>query len=73
MDVIRATDDVAPYENALYDSTRHIVFDFEADHTPDSIKESVDSFGMVFGEWPSLIVFDVLMSYQPGGGDSLAP
>lgn len=68
-DYIRACDEnaIGYFLDELDQATPHIAWEWDGDLGPKAIAETVDAFGLVWGEWPALIVFDVLISYA--GGD----
>lgn len=69
-DVIRCSgpSETAWYADQLHERTSHIAWDYEPDHDTESLEVAVRSFGMVYGQWPHLIVLDVLLSFQQGAG-----
>lgn len=59
----------AYFQRELQQKADHIVWNYETSLDPSEIEEEIQAFGMAWGEWPHLIVFDVLLSYQQGAGD----
>lgn len=57
------------FAEQLHQNTGHVTWNFEVDHNLKSISDTILGAAMMFGEWPHLIVFDVLMSFQSGGGE----
>jgi replicative DNA helicase len=61
--------ELAYLTDELHAGSSHILWDFTVDHTMRTISNTVEAAAMMFGEWPHLVVFDVLLSFQQGGGE----
>lgn len=52
----------------LDDVTSHLWVSFDAAPSPEDIREELDAFATVYGDWPQFVVVDNLMDVDASGG-----
>nr|WP_306428149.1 DnaB-like helicase C-terminal domain-containing protein [Brevibacterium sp. 68QC2CO] len=56
-------------EDLVRQDASHIRYSFDSTLTTDGIMDELESYGMVYGEWPEVIVIDNLMNVDAGSGE----
>lgn len=51
----------------LQQETSHLWVSFQAGPSPEDIRQELDAFATVYGDWPAIIVIDNLMDVDPMG------